>query len=325
MIKLNYIQYPKPQDIEINRNYSMSALIENGSFEFLLNEYKNQFNFTKLKTFSFTKEGFLGLLLELKGNIAISVGETQSVIDAGKLYESLGFTVTWIGLTQDGKVNLSGLKNTTIDFLFLSSYVMDTFVKTNLQEVKQFSSAKIISNATAHRDEQSDVIYFDNYKLNGFNTSGVLLFNEELFALLPIGQIDSIACKICFDALIKQKFNYELKVQFLEKITAKFKENLYFFVDSKETLEYTLHFGLKGIKARELIRTLALSEIFITNGEGCSLGLSKPSRIIQEMGYDELTSRNAISLSFVDDLKPNEIDDVVKIIYLKYLQIKSLS
>ena len=93
---------------------------------------------------------------------------------------------------------------------------------------------------------------------------------------------------------------------------------------TEDTLSYSLHIALKGIKARELIRTLALNKIFLTNGEGCSLGLSKPSRIIQVMGYDELTSRNSISFSFVDELSAEDIEKVVNTVYLKYKQIKSL-
>ena len=84
-----------------------------------------------------------------------------------------------------------------------------------------------------------------------------------------------------------------------------------------------MHFGLKDIKTRELIRTLALNKIFITNGEGCSLGLSKPSRIIQEMGYDETISRNSIHLSFNEQLSDEIIENIVNIIANKYLQIKS--
>ncbi|MFA7091017.1 MAG: cysteine desulfurase [Arcobacteraceae bacterium] len=325
MIKLNNLQYSKLQDIELLNTYSMSALKENSVFETLLISYKIKFGFTKLKTFAMSKEGFLGLFLELKGKIAISVGETQSVIEAGKLYECLGFEIIWLSLNQDGKVNVSALNDTTIDFLFLSSYVMDTFVITSLEEVKKLSSAKIISNASACFDALSDMVYFDNYKLTGFNTNAVLLFNDDSLNLLPIGQIDTIACKLCFDAMVNQHFNNTLKAKFEEKLKTQFKEELYFFVQPNTTLPYSLHFGLKGIKARELIRTLALSQIYITNGEGCSLGLSKPSRIIQAMGYDETTSRNAISLSFVENLTDEEIDKVVRMMYLKYKQIHSFS
>lgn len=326
MIKLNSLQYSKLENLEISNNFSLSALSSNEQFEALMQEYKNLFSYKKLKTFSFSKEGFLGLFLELKGKIAISFGESQAVIEAGVLYESLGFEIIWISLEKNGKVNISELENKQIDFLFLSSYVMDTFVKTSIKDIKQITKAKIISNASANFDKNSDVVYFDNYKLVGFNISSVLLFNEDgLFSLLSVGQIDSLAVKLCLDALKNQKFNYQLKAIFLEKLKEKFEDNIYFFVDPNDTLEYSLHFGLKGIKARELIRTLALNNIFITNGEGCSLGLSKPSRIIQAMGYDELTSRNSISFSFVDNLSIEDISKVVNTIYFKYKQIKILA
>ncbi|MFA7084767.1 MAG: cysteine desulfurase [Arcobacteraceae bacterium] len=322
-INLNCLQYSKLQTPIISNEYSMSVLEDNLAFEALLQNYKTKFNFKKLKTFALSKEGFLGLFLELRGKIAISVGETQAVIDGAKLYENLGFELLWLELNKDGKVDVSALKNTTIDFLFLSSYVMDTFVKTNLEEVKTYTNAKIISNVSAHFDLNSDIIYFDNYKLTGFNISGVILFNDDSLTLLPIGEIDTIACKFAFEALEQQHFNTKLKSKFQEKLITQFKDDLYFFVNPNDTLEQSLHFGLKDIKARELIRTLALSQIYITNGEGCSLGLSKPSRVIQAMGYDETTSRNAISLSFMDEMSDDTIDKVIKMIYMKYKQIRS--
>ena len=325
MIKLNTLQYSKTKDLEISNNYSVSALKSNELYDNLCLHYYQKYHYKNLKTFSFSKEGFLGLLLELEGKIAVSVGETQALIDGARLYESLGFEIHWVRLNKDGTINLYDLRNHNIDFLFLSSYVMDTFLKIDFKRIKSFTKAKIISNGTAHRDNKSDALYFDNYKLNGFSVSGVLLFSDEIFCLLPIGQIDTIALKICFEALENQKTQTSIKEIFIEELCKLFSEDITLFVDTKKTLENSIHFGLKGIKARELIRTMALSKIYISNGEGCSLGLSKPSRIIQEMGYDEMMSRTAISLSFNEDIKKEEIVKFTKILYLKYQQIKMLS
>lgn len=325
MIRLNILQY-NPRQIEFKDNYSLDTLVSNDNFEALILKYQGKFGYSKLKTFSFTKEGFLGLLLELKGKIAISVGETQALIDAAKFYEKLGNKIVWLDLNKDGKVNLSILKNIKIDFLFLSTYVMDTFVITSLEEVKKLTSAKIISNGSANISNLSDIVYFDNYKLAGYNLSGVLLFNDEdIFQLLHIGFIDTIAVKICFDALLNQKFDFNMKEVFLLKLKEKFKDDIYFFVNPNDTLAYSLHIALKGIKARELIRTLALNNIHLTNGEGCSLGMSKPSRIVQLMGYDETISRNSLHLSFDKFYSDEEIENIIKTIYLKYKQIKSFS
>ncbi|MDD3009176.1 MAG: cysteine desulfurase [Arcobacter sp.] len=326
MFKLNVLQYNPIKIDFIDENYSLDSLVDNSHFEKLTKKYKEKFGYSKLKTFSFSKEGFLGLFLELRGKIAVSVGECEALINGAKLYESLGFEIIWIGLNKDGKVNLYELEGKNIDFLFLSSYVMDTFVITSFEEVKKLTTAKIISNASAQISSFSDAIYFDNYKLTGYNLSGVILFEDEnLFELLNIGFIDTLAVKYCFEALENQEFNYEMKEKFLEKLKEKFAEDLYFFVYPKDTLSYSLHFALKSIKARELIRTLALNNIFLTNGEGCSLGLSKPSRIIQAMGYDELTSRNSIQMAFNRFFSEEEIEKIVNTIYLKYKQIKSFS
>lgn len=326
MIKLNNLQYnPIKLDFLEDQNYSLDSLVSNFDFDDLCKKYKEKFGFSKIKTFSFSKEGFLGLFLELKGKIAVSFGECEALIQGAKLYESLGFELTWIDLNKDGSVNYQELKDKNVDFLFLSSYVMDTFFETSLVDAKNFTNAKIISNGSAKIDSLSDIVYFDNYKLCGYSLSGVILFNDEnIFELLNMAFIDTLAVKCCFEALKNQKFNYEVKEKFLEKLKEKLKDNIYFFVDNKKTLPYTLHFALKNIKAREIIRTLAFDNIFLSNGEGCSLGLSKPSRIIQAMGYDETTSRNAISLNFLQDFDEETILKIVDKIEQKYKQIRVL-
>ena len=326
MYKLNFLQYNNMQNLHINSELSLNILSDNQKYLSLEKEFLSKYSFENINYFSFCKNGFLGLLLELnkKGKIAVSLGETQSLIDATKIFESLGFEIIYLELLKDGNVDLKKLENQNIDFLFLSSYVMDTFVKTSLQEVKKLTNAKIISNASASFDKNSDVIYFDAYKLTGFFTHSLILFNDEFEEQL-ISSKDVIALKNISDALENQKFETTTKEIFKEKLQNILKDDIYFFVDNNQTLPYTLHFALKNIKARELIRTLALDEIYISNGEGCSLGLSKPSRVIQVMGYDETTSRNAITLSFSEKYDEQTIEKIVNKIAKKYLQIKVLN
>lgn len=327
MYKLNFLQYNNMQNLHINSELSLNILSDNQKYLELEKQFLSKYSFENINYFSFCKNGFLALLLELskKGKIAISLGETQSLIDAANLFERLGFEIIYLELLKDGNVDLKKLQNQNIDFLFLSSYVMDTFVKTPLEEVKKFTSAKVISNASSNFDKNSDVIYFDAYKLTGFFTHSLILFNDDLFEEQVISQKDAISLKNIFEVLKNQKFEISTKEIFKEKLQNLLKEDIYFFVDNHQTLPYTLHFALKNIKARELIRTLSLDEIYISNGEGCSLGLSKPSRVIQTMGYDELTSRNAITLSFSEKYDEQSIEKIVNKIAKKYLQIKVLN
>jgi hypothetical protein len=315
------------QNLHIKDGLSLNILSNNEEYVALEKEFKDKYPFENINSFSFSKSGFLSLLIQLnkKGKIAISVGETQSLIDAGLLFEELGFEVIWLDLLKDGNVNIKKLENLNIDFIFISSYVMDTFVQTSIADVKKLTNAKVISNASATFDKNSDVIYFDPYKLTGYFFHGLILFNEDLFEEQAISNKDSIALFNILQALKNQKFETSIKETFKNKLQEVLQDDVYFFVNNNQTLDFSLHFALKNIKARELIRTLALDEIYITNGEGCSLGLSKPSRIIQAMGYDETTSRNSISLTFTQKLEDEEIQKIVNKIAKKYKQIKVLN
>lgn len=322
MIKLNYLQYNKLKlDFDLNF-YSLDSLVENEDFETLVKDFCCKFNYKKIKTFSFSKSGFLDILLELKGKIAVSLGETLALIEACRVYESLGNSIEYLPLNKDGSVDFSILKEKDFDYIFCSSYVIDTFYIVDLKELKKLSKAKIISNASADFSLNSDIVYFDSYKLSGYYLSGVILLNDDSLELSNIGFTDSLAIKVCFEAL-KSSNKVEMKHIFIDKFKDKFKDNLYFFVDNKNTLANSFHIALKDIKAREIIRTLAFLDIYLSNGEGCSLGLSKPSRVIQAMGYSEEISRNALSFSFNKDLSLDEIDFIVDTIYKKYIQIKS--
>lgn len=324
MIKLNFLQYNQLK-LEIKNNYSLDSLVSNFEFETLCQKLLNDFNFKKLKTFSFSKSGFLSLLLELKGKIAISKGESLALIEASKQYESLGFEVSYLELNKDGSVDFTNIKTKNFDYIFISSYVMDTFLKTDLETLKNLTKAKIISNASADFSSFSDAVYFDNYKLSGYFLSSVLLFNNELFSQEFIGFTDTLAIYLVVEALKKRDNNLSIKEIFLEKLENKFKDDLYYFVDNSQTLNNSFHMALKNIKAKELIRTLAFEKIYLSNGEGCSLGLSKPSRVIQEMGYEEIISRNALSFSFNENFSIPIIDKTIDTIYKKYKQLMSFN
>ncbi len=327
MIKLNSLQYPNVQNLHISNDLSLDILKNNDTFLKIEEELKSKYSFSDLVTFSFSQSGFLGLFLELekKGKIAVCVGESYGIIQAAKSYEALGFPLVWIDLEKDGKINTKQIETSNVDFIFISSYVIDTFIKTDLEEVKKICSSKIISNASADFSKSSDAIYFDSYKLTGFALSSCLLFKDELFDEQVIGFKDVVAVSSINEALKIQNFETSQKELFKEKLINAFGDDIYFFVDSKDTLEYSLHFALKNIKAREIIRTLALNSILITNGEGCSLGLSMPSRVIQAMGYEELISRNAISLTFTKKYEIEEIEKIVNTFAKKYRQIRVLN
>ena len=201
---------------------------------------------------------------------------------------------------------------------------MDTYVKIDLKKVKDIASnVTIISNISATLDATNvDIAILDAYKLTGFATSCVILHND-LNDTQALGEIDTISLKNIYDSFFDIP-KYANKAYFIKCLKEEFKDDFFFFVDPCDTLDNALHFGMKNIKAREIIRTLSLGNIFVTNGEGCSLGLSRPSRILQEMQYSELESRQALSLSFKYDYENEDLEKIAKKIAKAYRQIKAL-
>ncbi len=323
MIKLNSLQFSNVLPLEYDIDQTLNPLKNNESIEKKINEFSSKFGFENLKTFKFNKDGFISLMLSLKGKISVSVGESEAIVQAANFLIEKGFEIDLIPLTKEGFVDLSKLSK--CDYIFCSSYVMDTYIKTNLDVVKEKTQATIISNISATLSSLgADIVLLDAYKLTGYSLDSIILYNDE-FEQSVISEISTISIYQIEKNIKKISYETNIKNRFLETLNGEFNTNIFYFVNPKDTLEYTLHFGLKGIKAREIIRTLALENILVTNGEGCSLGFSKPSRIIQEMTYTESESRWALSLDFSEYLDDETILNVVKKISKKYRQILLLN
>jgi len=322
-MKFNSLQY-SPLNGEYSNIYlTAQALNVNNDFEVIKKEYMQIFNLPSVQSFSFTQDKFFALFMQLNGVIRVSLGESEAIVSGAKLAKQFGADIEFLELTRDGDVDFT-LVDKNCDFVFISSYVTDTYFKIDLEKVKALTNAKIVSNITAVTEHQySDILLLDGYKLCGQGEFGVIVYDDEIEEA-PLGEINISALKLCLESFKNRELNKAVKYKFLEKFEEYFSDNLYLFVDPKLCLEYTLHVGLKDIKAREIIRTMSLSAIELSNGEGCSLGLSKPSRVIQSMGYEELESRWSLSLDFSSEITDEQIDSIVKLIHKKYRQIKVL-
>lgn len=302
--------------------YSLTPFSGTENFEKIQKRYEKLFNKKSVKNISFCGDGFFTFFLSLKGKIAVSLGESEAIVNGALKAKEFGVDIEFISINKDGSLNLD-LIDSSFTYVFISSYIMDTYVKTDLQLIKEKTDAKIISNATVEFSKISDIYVFDSYKLCGLGGMGVLIYDDE-FEQSELSNINLLTLDLTLKAFENKKMNLEVKQKFLEEFKKQFNDELYLFVDPSTTLEYTLHIGLKSIKARELIRTMAFENIYITNGEGCSLGLSRPSRIIEQMGYSENEARWGLSLDFSEKLSDERIENIVDTILKRYKQIKVL-
>lgn len=313
MIKLNSFFQPTPKTIELHSGHSLNPFFEN-SLGRLKDNLRDYYGFRSLRTFSFTPDGIFSLLSSLNGKVAVSVGESQYIIDGAKRFKESGGDVEFVGFdfSDDSK----------FDYLFISPVVVDTF---EVRDLKGFSKTKIISNLSFSREKtQSDFVLLDSLKIAGIGNFGAILFNEA-FEENTLLETDIIGLEILQRATQALEDLKETKDLLLKSFQDELGENLDFFLSPTLTHNNTLHIRLKGIKARELIRSLSLEDIVISNGERCSLGLSNPSRVIGEMGFSESESREAITLSFEERFSEEDVSKIVKTISKKFRQIKALS
>jgi len=321
-MKFNSLQFNSTNCTKELSRYSLEVLQKNEKLEEVYKSYKDIFSKDKVKNISFSEDGFCALFLSLNGKIAVSVGESEFIVQGAQKAKTLGADISFVLLQKDGTLDTDSLDE-GFDFIFISSYVIDTYVKVDLQKVKKNTKAKIVSNATVHKSEYSDIYLLDGYKLCGIGASGIFIYDEG-FSKDALSQIDLLSLETSLNAYKEKKVLSRVKQRFLKEFQRAFLDDLYLFVDPESCLEFTLHLGLRDIKMRDIIRTLAFEDILITNGEGCSLGLSRPSRILQEMGYSEDESRWGLSLDFSEELSDEQIEQVVETIYKKYRQIKVL-
>lgn len=115
--------------------------------------------------------------------------------------------------------------------------------------------------------------------------------------------------------------NDDQKTLFYEHLSALLGENLSLFAPLKSCLPNALPLRFKGIRARSLIQALLLEKITSLNGQECLFGFSKPSSVLQSMGYDEDEARELLSVSFLPFSSIEELERIAKILALRYKQI----
>ena len=275
---------------------------------------------------------FLDYLIPENSKIALSSKLSYFCAEAAKLLEARGREIVYVAANKDGSLSvdsLSAAKKSGAEYLFCAVVDEDTFFVEDMAAAAQFFEPQKtildISNGVKKIDSPKVLAaILWGYKLGGFKSSGVALCDDATAARLDgidltvYAHLKSAYESYVFDAEISQARDV-----FASELKNSLGDDIFLFVEPSKCLPNSVYVGFKGIKARDFIRTLALENIFVTNGELCSLAMSKPSRIISSLGFSEDESRNAISFSFAS-LDIDEAKYLASKISFKYRQIKAI-
>lgn len=146
------------------------------------------------------------------------------------------------------------------------------------------------------------------------------LLNEYMNITLTRPSLFEAAHFAIEQILQKQEISH-VKTLFFEALQERLGENVGLFAPLEQSAINALPLRFKGIKARMLIQSLNVHRIYAINGQDCLFGNAKPSFVLQCMGYDELTCRELLSVSF-ESL--NDIHKCAQIIAQSYNSLRML-
>ena len=69
-------------------------------------------------------------------------------------------------------------------------------------------------------------------------------------------------------------------------------------LDAERTLPGIVNFGFEGITGEELLFSLDLDGLCVSNGSACSAGSAEPSRTLMAMGLSAAEAKGAVRFSF---------------------------
>jgi cysteine sulfinate desulfinase/cysteine desulfurase-like protein len=301
-----------------------------------LNSYfSNRFGHLNSSFFDFSPYSIYKLLKIVSSNqnstIAVSSKVSHFVYEGVLLAQETGIKIVFVEVDKNGFLDIDSLKKAKeigAEFLVCSLVDEDVFLIENMKEVnKYFANTQIIadiSNALSlDIPKDFNATFLWGHKLGCSKNSGVLMhdFNEvDFIDRVDLREYDRIQKSLENLQVINQETNREY---FIKMLKDNIGESFDILVDTTYTLNNSFCAIFKGIKARDLIRTLALENIFVTNGEYCSLGLSKPSRIFTLIQKGDVKNHEVLSISF-DNLTKEEISYLAKRIALRYLQIRAI-
>lgn len=342
----NYPLNPKANTILMNSAYpNISALnpSEIADFKQKSVEFANIFGGNMAFHFGFGCSDWLALFSQIQNKIAYATSNHQQAYTALKLLKNEPFKLT--PNLKSGKIEMNVIDeaiNKNCSCFVIPFVNQDILTLNNIIAIKEKLQKKLedfiliidISYAQSSQIPIPDIL----------DTRTIFLLNSESIGLLRgngiiIGK-DFITPNIfpqnlanikLFDAAIEAIKNptielsniMDKKIIFYNKLKDILKDNLSLFAPLENTLPNALPLRFHSIKARVFLQSLLIAKIYAINGQECLFGLSRPSFVLQEMGYSQTQSRELISISYIN-LEDKDLNPLIKTLADTYKQILAI-
>lgn len=253
--------------------------------------------------------------------------EHPSVLEPFKYLEKQGFSVTYLGVSEDGVISLDEFENALKEDTILVSVMAvnnETGVIQPIDKLKAIMQKKS-PNAVLHSDCVQafckiplfpkkwgvDMLSVSGHKIHALKGTGAIYIAENVH-IGPIiwggGQekgirsgTENTAGIAAFSAAIKdiKPIKTDKRSELLRKITEKIPNVT--VNGTAENSGYILNASFSGIKAEILLHSLEARGIYVSTGSACSSNKPQPSHVLTAMGVSRENIQGAIRFSFCDE------------------------
>lgn len=283
---------------------------------------------------------------ERKGHIITSSIEHHAVISTCNALEKDGFSVTYLPVDSQGRINPDKVKNSIRRDTILIS-VMHANNETGVIEpiadigriAREYSipfhsdAVQAVGKISVDvREICADMLSLSSHKIYGPKGIGALFVKDgiELSPILAGGHherglragTENIPAIVGFaQALriaIEEMDSYQTKVSALQnKLESELLDN----IDQVEIhgakakrLPHTSHIGFTSVEAESILLHLDLKGIAASSGSACTTGESEPSHVLLAMGISPELAQGSIRMSLGRENTEEEVDYTVNVL-----------
>lgn len=277
-----------------------------------------------------------------KKHIITTKVEHASIMETMNHLEKQGYSITFLNVDNNGRLDLKELKKSITDDTCLISVMMANNEIGNIYPIKEIAKIAHENGIIFHCDAvqaigktKIDVIDLDvdllsisGHKINAPKGIGVLYIKDsEIFTPLIFGHQEKnrrggtenvpyiIGLGKATELILNDNFNKEKEIEnlrnYMENEIKNNIEDVIIYGDIQNRIPNTSSIAFKGIKADELMLILESFNIYVSTGSACNSEIALPSHVLTACNAD-LDNYSPIRISLGKYNTKEEIDEFVK-------------
>ena len=277
-----------------------------------------------------------------KKHIITTKVEHASIMETMKCLENNGYSVTYIDVDNQGRLNINQLIQSITNDTVLISVMMANNEIGNIYPIKEISKIAHDNNIIIHCDAVQaagkikidvldldvDLLSISGHKINAPKGIGVLYVKDsEKFTPLIFGHQEKnrrggtenvpyiIGLGKAAELIINDDFSKEKEIKalrnYMENEIKNRIEDVVIYGDINNRTPNTSSIAFKNVKADELMLVLESFNIFVSTGSACNSEIALPSHVLTACNAD-LDNYSPIRISLGKYNTKEEIEEFIK-------------